>query len=52
MEKAIKSTSFAVLKELLEKAYRGVLTEEMSEYLIKYSEDACDKMKRIIDALN
>ena len=52
MEKAIHSGVYTVLKGLLEKAFRGAVSEDMKQLVEKYILDASDKMKRIIDALN
>lgn len=52
MEKAMQSSVFAVLKGLLEKAFRGTVSTEMTQLVENYIDDACDKMKRIIEALN
>ena len=51
MEKAIRSHHFITLKGLLDKAYRGNVSEELQQVVEYYIKDACEKMKRIIDAL-
>lgn len=52
MEKAIQSGVYTALRGLLEKAFRGAVSEEMKQLVEQYIVDANDKMKRIIDALN
>ena len=51
MEKAIHSHHFITLKGLLDKAYRGDVSEELQQVVEYYIKDACEKMKRIIDVL-
>lgn len=43
---------FSNLRTLLEKAFRGVITEETKVVVDKYVSEAYEKMKRIIEPLN
>lgn len=52
LEKAIQSTLFLTLHTLLDKAYRGEVSDEMEELVEKYKLEAYEQMKRIITALN
>ena len=52
MEKALPSPMFSNLRTLLEKAFRGVITEETKVVVDKYVSEAYEKMKRIIEPLN
>lgn len=51
MEKALPSPMFSTLRTLLEKGFRGVITEETRTVVDKYVKEAYEKMKRIIEPL-
>ena len=52
LEKAIPSTLFTTMYTLLDKAYKGEVSDEMQELVEKYKLEAYEQMKRIIIALN